>query len=267
MRPDFFSGFSKLTRSWRGTRAGTPTCELAASAGSFPTEEESRNKIAYLSAMRIFRDLSKEEMNLIVSSTVMTTAVRGQLIYVPGETGEAIFLLKKGSVHIYRLSLEGRKLIIQTVGPMTFFGEMAIVGQSMQNHFAEAAEDCLVCCMGKADVERLILSKPQVAIRMMDEIGQRLHDSQERLSDSVFKGTPARIASLLLHLSSQGKQPIAGLSHQDLADTIGVYRETVTKTLGQFRDEGLIEIGRKTISLLNSQKLSEIAQEEVLRKQ
>ncbi len=102
---------------------------------------------------------------------------------------------------------------------------------------------------------------------MMDEIGQRLHDSQERLSDSVFKGTPARIASLLLHLSSQGKQPIAGLSHQDLADTIGVYRETVTKTLGQFRDEGLIEIGRKTISLLNSQKLSEIAQEEVLRKQ
>ena len=62
--------------------------------------------------------------------------------------------------------------------------------------FAGAAEDSLVCVIGRADVERLILSKPQVALRMTEEIGQRLHSSQERLGDSAFKGVPARVASL-----------------------------------------------------------------------
>jgi CRP-like cAMP-binding protein len=128
---------------------------------------------------------------------------------------------------------------------MTFFGEMAIVGQNMQDLFAEAAEECLVCVMGRPDVERLILSKPQVALRMLEEIGQRMHDVQERLGDSTFKGIPARVASLLLKLSNDGAQPIKGTTHQDLADMLGVYRETVTNALDGLRDQGLVEVSAK----------------------
>jgi CRP-like cAMP-binding protein len=102
---------------------------------------------------------------------------------------------------------------------------------------------------------------------MMEEIGQRLHSSQERLGDSAFKGIPARVASLLLTLSLQGKQPIEGIGHQDLADMIGVYRETVTNALGEFKEDGLIDLGRKKILVLDPEKLADIAAEEVLRKQ
>lgn len=224
------------------------------------------NKIAYLSAMRIFRDLSPDEMKMVEDSTVMTTAPKGKLIYLPGETGEVLFLLKKGSVHLYRLSAEGRKFIAQTIGPMTFFGEMATLGQNMHDLFAEAAEDCLICVMGQADVERLILSKPQVALRMLEEIGHRMHEVQERLGDSAFKGVPARVATLLLRLSNEGTQPIRGMRHQDLADMLGLYRETVTTTLDHLRDEGIIEISRKEIMLRNIQALREAADEEILRK-
>ncbi len=82
-------------------------------------QKDTPSKIAYLSAMRIFRDLSPDEMKMVESSTVMTTAHKGKLIYQPGETGEVLFLLKNGAVHLYRLSAEGRKFIVQTVGPMT----------------------------------------------------------------------------------------------------------------------------------------------------
>lgn len=236
------------------------------SAPATASPKETPSKIAYLSAMRIFRDLSPEETKMVESSTVMTTAQKGKLIYQPGETGEVLFLLKHGSVQLYRLSVEGRKFIVQTVGPMTFFGEMATIGQKMHDLFAEAVEDCLICVMGRADVERLILSKPQVALRILEEVGQRMHEVQERLGDSAFKGVPARVATVLLHLSHEGAQPIKGMRHQDIADMLGLYRETVTTALDHLRNEGLIEINRKEIVLREPERLREVAEEELLRR-
>lgn len=170
-----------------GTALAPAPAKSTAEETSVSTHAEVSRKLVYLSAMRIFRDLSSDEIKMIEKSTVMKTAHKGKMIYMPGETGE-LFLLKEGLVRLYRLSAEGRKLTIQTVGPMSFFGEMCIIGQRMHAHFAEAAEDCLVCVMSRIDVERLILAKPQVALRMMEEIGQRLYDIRERLGDCAFKG-------------------------------------------------------------------------------
>ncbi len=132
----------------------------------------------------------------------------------------------------------------------------------MYDLFAEAAEECTVCVMRRADVERLILSKPKVALRMLEEIGQRMHDVQERLTDSAFKNVPARLASLLLNLSKDGTQPISGVRHQDLADMLGTYRETVSDALGELRDSEIIELGRKQIVVEDVEALREKAEEE-----
>ncbi len=202
-------------------------------------------------------------MKVVTRSTVRTSAPKGKMMYMPGETGEVLFLLCEGSVHLYCLSSEGRKFIVQTIGPMTFFGEMPLVGQSMHDLYAEVAEDSTICVMSQAEVEKLILWKPQVAIRMLEEIGQRVHDLEKRLGDSALKGTRARIALLLLKLSNYGAQPIKGMSHQDLADMIGVYRETVTIRLDQLRDEGIIDINRREISIVNLQRLRQVAEEEM----
>jgi CRP/FNR family transcriptional regulator, cyclic AMP receptor protein len=262
MEKRFLSSLSRLVGGGRGTAAQPDAGEESVDS----LQAELPHKTAYLSAMRIFRDLSPDDMKMIVESTVMTTAKKGKIIYTPGETGEVLFLLKKGSVHLYRLSAEGRKLIVQTVGTMTFFGEMAIVGQNMNDLFAEAAEECLLCVMGRPDIERLILSKPQVALRMLEEIGQRMHDAQQRLGDSAFKGIPARVASLLLKLSNEGAQPIKGTTHQYMADMIGVYRETVTNALDSLRDQGIIDVRRKEIVVLEAEKLRLVADQEMLRR-
>ncbi|HLG18134.1 MAG TPA: Crp/Fnr family transcriptional regulator [Blastocatellia bacterium] len=262
MEKKFLSSLSRLVGGGRSAAAQP----VATVEGVDNLQTELPQKTAYLSAMRIFRDLSPNDMKMIVDSTVMTTATKGKMIYMPGETGEVLFLLKKGSVRLYRLSSEGRKLIVQTVGPMTFFGEMAVVGQNMQDLFAEAAEECLICVMSRPDVERLILSKPQVGLRILEEIGQRMHEVQERLGDTAFKGIPARVASLLLRLSNEGAQPIKGITHQDLADTIGVYRETVTNALDSLQDQRIIQVKRKEVVILDAQKLQGVAEQEMLRR-
>lgn len=218
-------------------------------------------KMRYLSELTVFQDLSAREMQDLNRITTMSTVPRGRVFYRPEEPGEVLFILKEGRVQLYRISPEGKKLVITTLGPHTLFGEMALLGTKMHNTFAEAIDDCLICVMSRTDLERLILNKPQVALRLLDITGKRLREAEERLESMAFKGIPARLASLLLRLAQeQGSQDISGLTHQDLAESVGTYRETATQVLNDLKAQGLIEIGRKRISILDAERLTEIAE-------
>jgi CRP/FNR family cyclic AMP-dependent transcriptional regulator len=137
---------------------------------------------------------------------------------------------------------------------------MALLGQQMHNAFAEAMEDSVILVMSRADLERLILNKPILGLRMLEITGRRLSDAESRLEDMAFKGIPARLASLLLRLAAErDTDEITGLTHQDLAETIGTYRETATQVLNDMKMAGIIEIGRKRITILNHARLLELA--------
>lgn len=226
------------------------------SAVSQPAE-----KLRYLSELAVFQDLSPREMQELNRITTMSTVQRGRVFYRPEEPGEVMFILKEGRVQLYRISPEGKKLVITTLGPHTLFGEMALLGTKMHNTFAEAIDDCLICVMSRTDLERLILNKPQVALRILEITGKRLRDAEERLENMAFKGIPARLASLLLRLSAeQESADISGLTHQDLAESVGTYRETATQVLNDLKAQGLIGIGRKRISIVDVDGLTEVAE-------
>jgi CRP-like cAMP-binding protein len=215
----------------------------------------------YLSDVDLFRDLSERDMAELDRITTITSVQRGRVFYQPEDISEVLFMVKTGRVQLYRISPEGKKLVIATLGPGTLFGEMALLGQQMHNAFAEALDDCLILVMSRTDLERLILNKPAVGLRILETTGKRLRDAEKRLEDMAFKGIPARLASLLLRLSEErGSDEITGLTHQDLAETIGTYRETATQVLNDMKNQGLIEIGRKRIRILDTERLRELAQ-------
>lgn len=218
-------------------------------------------KLGYLSDVDLFRELSDRDMAELDRMTTITNVPRGRVFYQPEDIGEILFLIKQGQVQLYRISPEGKKLVIATLGPGTLFGEMALLGQQMHNAFAEALEDCLILVMSRTDLERLILNKPMVGLRMLEITGRRLSDAEARLEDMAFKGIPARLASLLLRLGAEkGTHDILGMTHQDLAETIGTYRETATQVLNDMKLQGLIEIGRKRITILDPERLAKLAQ-------
>jgi len=222
--------------------------------------EEQTDRIAYLHMVDIFQDLSEEEIAEIDRAMTITTGRRGKIFYMPEDTSEVLFLLKEGRVQLYRISPEGKKLVIGTVGPGAVFGEMALIGQGMHNTFAEATEDCVLIVMSREDVERLLITKPQVALRIFEAMGNRLRETESRLEAIAFKGIPARLASLLLQLADERQSDtIQGLTHQDLGERIGTYRETTTQTLNSFKAGGLIDIGRKRIRILDREGLERIA--------
>ena len=213
-----------------------------------------RSLSGYLPAVDLFRDFTEEEVREVERVTVLQHFAKGRLLYTPGETGEALFLLRQGAVQIYRMSAEGRKLVIAHLLPYSFFGEMSCIGQGMYDAYAEAIADSEVIVMNCADLERLLISKPRVALRILEAFGKRVIEAEQQLEDIAFKGLVARLASLLLR-EADADGEVRGLSHRDIAERLGVYRETATNGLKELKAAGIINIGRKRIHITDRARL------------
>lgn len=224
--------------------------------------QENKVKVDYLSNIQVFRDLTPNELAKMDHQLTMSTCRPGKIFYMPEDSGEVLFLLKKGRVQLYRIAANGKKLVMATLGPGAIFGEMSLVGQGMHNTFAESVDECVLCVMSRSDVERLVREKPEVAFRFVEALGTRLTQLESRLEDIAFKSIPARLASLLLKLNEEqgGRQTINGYTHQDFSEMLGTYRETITQTLNDLKSDGLINIARKQVVLMDMPRLRDLAE-------
>jgi CRP/FNR family cyclic AMP-dependent transcriptional regulator len=217
-------------------------------------------KVGYLSAIDVFRDLPRSEVERLAETTTMYTVPKGRVIYRPGEYSSALFLLKKGRVQIVRQSADGKRLILATLGAETFFGEMALIGQRFpQDSTAEAVDDAVVCVLSRRDLERLIMEHPKVGLRFLEQLSARLLETELIVEDFAFKSVPARLAGQLLRLVEASNDNTVEVTHQELADMIATYRETVTVTLHEFQARGLVELSRGNVQVRDTASLQELA--------
>lgn len=207
-----------------------------------------------LSEVDIFRDLDEREMEAMSQAAPMRTYPAGTMIFSPHEPVQALFILKKGRIRIFRVSEDGRALTTAIIEPGTIFGEMVALGQQMHDSFAEAMDEVVVCVMSRSDVRRLLLGDPRIATRIAETMGRRLAELEQRLSDTVFKSVPERVAGTVATLA-EGRGRLRGgqvrITHEQLAALAGTSRETTTKVLGDLADQGLITLGRGRITVLD----------------
>jgi CRP/FNR family cyclic AMP-dependent transcriptional regulator len=220
-------------------------------------ERATGDDIWCMAEVDIFADLSESEMEAMAAAAPMKSYAAGELLYSPHQPVETLFILKKGRVRIFRVSPDGRALTTALVTPGTVFGEMMLVGQQMHDNFAEALDDVVVCIMSRADVHRFLLSDPRISARISEILGRRVAELERRLTDTVFKSVPERIAGTLCLLAAeQQKRPLGRgvqitLTHEQLAALTGTSRETTTKVLGEYADRGLLRLGRGKITILD----------------
>jgi CRP/FNR family cyclic AMP-dependent transcriptional regulator len=219
------------------------------------------DKQGYLKDVDIFQDLSAEEVDELGKRAPMRSVAAGTIFYSPEEPSEVLFILKVGRVRLYRLSSEGKALTTAIVGAGTIFGEMALLGQGMYESYAEALEPCVLCLMSRDDVGRLLMSDPRIALRIAEIMGRRLLEAERRLSDFAFKSLPERIATLLVTLAERERtffrpgRPEVRYTHEQIAELAGTHRETATKVLNELREQGLIDLRRGKVVLLDPEAL------------
>jgi CRP/FNR family transcriptional regulator, cyclic AMP receptor protein len=228
------------------------------------TYKIAEEKGPFLAQSKIFQGLSTEEINALEHIATMTTCQNGRVLYRPGEKGTSLFLLKTGRIQLYHLSSDGRKLIIAIIEAGDSFGETLLLGEGRYDCFAEAVADSRLCVINKNDVQQLLSQKPAIALAFLNNAGQRLLQLEAQLIDTSFKSTAARLATLLLVLARTRQHydeplTIDGLSHEELAERLGVYRETVSGALRELKEAGAIELGRKHIIIHEPAQLELLA--------
>lgn len=212
----------------------------------------------------LFAELTTEQRARIEPRITPASYESGHIFYAPEESGDRVYLLRSGRVRIYKLSPEGRALTLLILEPSSIFGEMAINADWVHDSFAEAMSECSVGVIRRDEMRRILNSYPAIAMRFMTIMGRRLRALERKLADIAFKSVPQRLATVLLNLAQHpaaaaGTTPVVTrYTHQQLAEMIGSYRETVTKAIGEFREAGLIRVEEDAIYLTNMARLREL---------
>jgi CRP-like cAMP-binding protein len=226
---------------------------------------DSEERIRLLSLVDVFEPLSSEEIEYLNSQLPDVHLKPGDIFYSPENRSEKLFVLWKGRVRVYKTA-DGQEFTLAVVEAGTIFGEMALTAQRLQEAYALAMEESEVSVIRCEDLERLILEKPKVGLRIVHLLSERLRRYETRLEDVTLKGITARLASLiLLLLESEGvvgqnylKIP-THYTHQQLGTMIGVKREAVTRAFTELQDKGIVELRRRLIYIADSEVLRRAA--------
>ncbi len=223
-----------------------------------------KDKLHHLSRVPVFADLTDSQLAELAPLLNVRGYGADKIFDVrPARDGSVRFLFH-GRVHLSHHTECGKKLVVAALGPGSFFGEKALFGGRDSNLLAEAITECVVGVVPGPTFLRFLEKHPVVAIRLMQSMTARMAKLEHSLVELAFKPVRARLAYFLLNTAEEngGREEVRGLTHRDLGDLVGTYRETVTSTLGELSTEGLISVGRKRIRLLDRRGLAIVAGED-----
>lgn len=216
----------------------------------------------YLAKIPLFRDLSEEEMDAISHLARVRNYKKNMIIFMEGEPGEALYFVISGKVKVTKTTSDGREQILHILQHGDVFAEVVLMDGGPYPATAEAIEAGQIGMLMNQDVETLIRSNPDIAIKLLRIMSKRLRMAQGQVRDLALKDTYGRLAGMLLMLGREhGQETPEGiridlpLSRQELANLIGTTRETVTRVLSDLKKYKCLELEKQAIIITDQNKL------------
>ena len=211
----------------------------------------------------IFIGLDEQTLTYLARVSHIKNLSKGQAVFYQGDPGDAAYLVVKGKVAIVLSTPDGRELVINEMGAGDCFGELALLLDEPRSASAVAGEATQVvwipCDQFLAEVE----AQPKLMRHLLETVASRLRNSGERESALAFLHAPARLAQFLLQRAERSRvsKNLVTISQWELAQHIGVTRQTVAKILGKWRRDGWIITGRGRTMLVDRKALEKLAEE------
>jgi CRP/FNR family transcriptional regulator, cyclic AMP receptor protein len=225
----------------------------------------SAERIKLLSGVDVLEALGTEEMSWLAQRILERDFRSGDIVYVPGDATEVVFLLLTGRVRLYGMSGE-RELTFEVILGGSMFG-IASLAERTQAEYAQALEPSRVGLLGLQDFWRLVGRNPEVNARVIGVLGERLRRNRSRMKDIALKEVPARLASLILDLvegegivTREGHYAIqTTYTHEQIAAMIGAKRVAVTKAFRNLQEAGCLRRSRRQIYVVDLATLQRCA--------
>jgi CRP-like cAMP-binding protein len=208
-----------------------------------------------LNQVPLFAQVGPEELAELAGRLRLRRYRRGETVFMQGDPGTNLCIVRTGHVKLSLSSPEGREMIIDLLGPDDVFGELALLDGEPRSADAVATEPSQLLLLDRDEFIRFLLERPQVAVDLLSILSRRLRRDAQLLQDATFLDVPGRLARTILQLAktpSMGGPPVTPrLNQTDLAGMVGTTRETANKWLRFFEDQSLIRLENGLISVLD----------------
>jgi CRP-like cAMP-binding protein len=202
----------------------------------------------------LFSTLSEAEIEGIVSVTKTRIYPKGAMIIGQDEQGNALFIISKGSVKVVMFGEDGGETILATLEQGNFFGEMAIFGDMQRSATIYTAEETELLIIEKRDILDQIKKFPAISLYFLKELSNRLRQTDERIECITLLDIYQRVIRVILQYAKAkgvyGAEEIVinnRPSNQEIANMIGVSRETVSRVMSSLARAGSISINGKKL--------------------
>lgn len=255
---------SEVGRDWRGWRVfhDDDLERIKRELGQTePPLELSVNPkmLTYLSKVPAFRRLSKEVLVQLAGCARFRGLLKGSRFYSPGERSSGLHLLVKGRIHVLRLAPDGREQLLAAVVPFQTLGEAAIFRPSRtHSSYAICQEGSTVLTLPLVKTRTLTQRYPELAQAFLNEFATRIEDLERRLEETALHPLEKRLAVYLLEAAPRQNDFQLAESNSALASRFGVARESVSRALARFEEQGWIRRTGRRVAILSRTKLSEL---------
>jgi CRP/FNR family cyclic AMP-dependent transcriptional regulator len=198
----------------------------------------------------LFDGLTPAEVKELAKVAVPRTYAAGQVVFREGDQGDTCFVVKSGAIKISR-EHGGRTIALAELRGGDMFGELSMFGGEVRSATAAALEDTAAIALLAGDVRRLLAGNPEIALKMLETMADRVRATNQRLANQSFQTVAGRVAGVLLQLvdarQSEGASDsdvLVETTQADIAQLAGASRESASRFLATLEREGLVTTQR-----------------------
>lgn len=220
-----------------------------------------KNRLDFLKSFILFSEMKDEELKEIDKLLESRVYPDGATIFFQGDSGDKVYFLREGKIKVLKSSIEGDEQILEIIQPGGVFGEVVLFGIDNYPATTRALGEVKVDYLSRSKFREYFNNNPEIGWGMLKVMARKLARSQHRIENLGLRGTKGRVATLIIDMlydfGDRKNNIELNFNRQELANFIGTSRETVSRTLSEFRNEGLIKINGNKIKILDLEGLKE----------
>ncbi len=210
--------------------------------------------VAIFRRVALFSELGPGELETLSRAASVRPFAAGSPIIREAEPGDLFFVILKGEVKVSVDSPDGREVVLSHLQAGDFFGEMALFGGDGRSASVTATAECELVALARGDFLAALSRDFSLTRKILQTLSTRLRKANAVIESMALLDVGGRLAQYLIRLADEsGQSPVDGYfvvirpTHQEIANSIGATRETVTRMLKQFEDRKLIRSKGQTV--------------------
>jgi CRP/FNR family transcriptional regulator len=220
-------------------------------------------KIAIVNTLRscqLFTGLSQQDLANIADATVLKSLEKDEYLFHEGDPAHGFYVVQRGAINVHRVNAAGKEQIIHVFRAGDSFAEVALASERGYPADARSLEPSQVLLVQKTGILELLKRQPELALRMLGSMSSHLRVLVGQLEDLTLKDVETRLANWLVKRcpNAQSEQPVRielTMTKRVLAAELGTISETFSRTLAKFREQKLISVKGKVVTILSPARL------------